>query len=322
MLLQSYPELRTRNRDVIVEALRASGYGTRIELPSGGSPDQFTVRKVDFEKIGLSFVRYDSPITIAVNPCDDILIGFQIRKVSEIAIDGEVMQNTVSDAGCLVPEQRPWTVHSPDGYEVLILRVVGESLRRKTSALLGEDRARLDLRQPSAAGGDRVVRGVTLNFARELDAVDPAFLPALVAHSTEEICVSILRSLSEQVLEAERAPAAPSDVQLGQAEQYLVANYAKPLTVENLAAVSGVSARSVFCHFRGRYDCTPHQYLEKIQLEMAYAGLLSCRDLNSVGAIALSCGFHSRRSFEHAYLKKFGERPKPMLVERPRRPRR
>ena len=322
MLLQSYPELRTRNRDVIAEGLRSSGYGTRIELPSGGSPDQFTVRKADFEDIGLSFVRYDFPITIAVNPRDDILIGFQIRKVSEVAIDGEVMQNTVSDAGCLVPEQRPWTVHSPAGYEVLILRVAGESLRRKTSALMGADRGRLDLRPPSAAAADRVLRDVTLNFARELDAVDPIFLPALVAHSTEDICVRILRSLSEQVLEAERAPAAPSAVQLGQLEQYLVANYARPLTVENLAAVSGVSACSVFRHFRARYDCTPHQYLEKIRLEMAYAGLMSCRDLSSVGAIALSCGFHSRRSFEQAFLKRFGERPTAMLVERPRRRRR
>jgi transcriptional regulator GlxA family with amidase domain len=213
-------------------------------------------------------------------------------------------------------------VHSPDGYEVLILRVAGESLRRKMSALLGAERVRLDLRQPSAARGDRVLRDISLDFACELDAVDPMFLPALVAHSTEEICVRILRSLSEQVLEAERAPAAPSAVQLGQVEQYLVANYAKPLTVENLAAVSGVSAGSVFRHFRARYDCTPHQYLEKIRLEMAYAGLMSCRNLNSVGSIALSCGFHSRRTFEQAYLKQFGERPTPMLVERPRRRRR
>ena len=322
MLLQSYPALRTRNRDVIVEGLRTSGYGTRIELPAGGSPEQFTVRKADFAEIGLSCVRYDTPVTIAVNPHDHVLIGFQIRKASKVAIGSEVMENTVSDAGCLVPEQRAWTVDSPDGYEVLILRVAGESLRRKMSALLGAACERLDLRQPSAAGGDRVLRDISLDFAGELDAVDPRFLSALVAHSTEEICVSILTRLSEQLLEAERAPAAPSAVQLGHVEQYLVANYAKPLTVENLAAVSGVGARSVFRHFRARYDCTPHQYVEKIRLEMADAGLMACRDLNSVDAIASSCGFHSRRSFEQAYLKRFGERPTPMLVERPRRRRR
>src|SRR5437773_7353907 len=59
--------------------------------------------------------------------------------------------------------------------------------------------------------------------------------------------------LCEQFVEAERSPAAPSAVQLGQVEQYIVANYAKPLTVETLAEISGVSAQSVLSHFRSRY---------------------------------------------------------------------
>jgi transcriptional regulator GlxA family with amidase domain len=201
-----------------------------------------------------------------------------------------------------------------------MLRVATESLRRKLSALLGTDRVRLDLRQPS--GVDRVLRDASLNFARELDVVDRKFLPALVANSTEDICNRMLTCLSEQYLEAERSPAAPSAVQIGRVEQYIVANYAKPLTVETLAEISGVSARSVFRHFRSRYDCTPHQYLERIRLEMSYVQLLACRDQNAVGFVALDCGFQSLRHFEQAFRNQFGERPVPKQIDRPRRRRR
>lgn len=321
MLLQTYPELRTPNRDVIEGALKASGYGTRIELPAGSSTDEFSVHRAAFDEIGLTFIRYDSPVTIEVNPSNDILIGFQISRVSEIAIDGDVIENTVSDAGCLIRDQRSWCVRNPCGYQVLMLRVASDSLRRKLSALLGADRVPLDLRQP-LAGVDRVLRDASLNFANELDVVDRKFLPSLVASSTEEICIGILTRLCEQVLEAERLPAAPSAVQLGQVEQYIVANYGKPLTVETLAEISGVSGRSVFRHFRSRYDRTPHQYLDRIRLDMAYVKLLTCRDQDSVGSVALDCGFRSLRAFEQAYRSEFGKDPVPMLMDRPRRRRR
>ena len=321
MLLQAYPELRTHNRDVIEAALKASGYSTRIQLPAGNSTDEFIVHRAAFREVGLTFIGYDSPVTIEVNPGHDILIGFQVRSVSEVAFRGKVIKNTVSDAGCLIPNQSPWSVHNPCGYQVLILRVTPGSLERKLSALLGADRVRLDLRQPCSSL-DQAIRDASLNFARELDVADRKFLPALVANATEDICIRILTCLSEQYLEAERSPSAPSAVQLGQVEQYIVANYAKPLTVETLAEISGVSARSVFGHFRARYDCTPHQYLERIRLEMSYVRLLACRDKRSVGLIALDCGFQSLRTFEEAYRNEFGENPVPKLVDRSRRQRR
>jgi AraC-like DNA-binding protein len=321
MLLRTYPELRTRNRDVIEGALKASGYGTRIALPAGRSTDEFIVHRAAFSEVGLTFIRYDSPVTIEVNPSNDILIGFQISKVSEVAIDGDVIENTVSDAGCLIRDHRSWRVRNPCGYRVLMLRVASKSLRRKLSALLGADRGPFELRQP-LTNADRVLRNASLNFASELDVVDPTFLPSLVANSTEEVCIEILTRLCAQYLEAERSSAAPSAVQLGRVEQYIVANYSRPLTVETLAEISGVSGRSVFRHFRSRYDRTPHQYLERIRLDMAYLKLLACRDQNAVGSAALDCGFRSLRHFEQAYRNQFGKGPVPLLSDRPRRRRR
>lgn len=321
MLLRSYPDLRTRNLDKVKAALKVSAFSDRIDLPAGGRRDQFMANAARFKEAGLVFIRYDSPVSLEVNPRNDILIGYQIREVSEVVVDGEVIETRAGHAGCLIPSERSWCVRNPTGYQVLLLRVATEVLCRKLSALLGSDKVRLDLRQPSSVGAPRaLVRESALNFAKQLDVVDPRFLPLLVATATEDICVGILTSLSEQFLEAERAPAAPSAVQLGRVEQYVVANYANPLTVETLAEISGVSAHSVFRHFLSRYECTPHEYLGRIRLEMAYAKLLACHDLASVASVALQCGFPGLGTFEQAYRNRFGEFPSPMAgLRRPRR---
>jgi len=320
MLLQSYPHLRTRDRAVIETALK--GYNDRIELPAGRVQSEFIANAARFDEIGLFSSRYNAAISHDIAPNNDVIIGFQIREVSEVALDGQLIESRADNAGCLIPGSRAWRVRNPNGFMVLLVRVATATLQRKLSALLGADCGQLDLRQPSSAGVHRtMLRDAATGFARELDVVDPRFLPSLVAGSTEEICIGMLTCLSEQYLEAERSTAAPSVIQLGRVEQYIVANYAKPLTVETLAEISGASGRSVFRHFRSRYDRTPHQYLERIRLDMAYVKLLTCRDQSSVASVALDCGFRSLHHFEQAYRNQFGKGPVPLLSDRPR-PRR
>jgi transcriptional regulator GlxA family with amidase domain len=202
-------------------------------------------------------------------------------------------------------------VQNPHGFQVLLLRLGTDALQRKLAAFLGAERGRLDLRQPAMADASRAaeLRASVFSFARELDVTDRRFLPQLAATATDEICLGVLTGLSEQVLEAERTPAAPSALQLGQVEQYIVANYAKPLTIEALAEISGVSGRSVIDHFLSRYGCTPHAYLERIRLDMAHFSLPGCEDQNAVTLIALQCGFPSLANFERAYRDRFGQLP-------------
>jgi AraC-like DNA-binding protein len=321
MLLQSYPALRSRNLDVIKTAFSVNALGNPVRLPAGRPRDEFIANAARFQDGALVFIRYDSPITIEVDPCGDFLIGYQIREVSEVAVDGEVIANGALQAGCLIPKERAWSVQNPSGYEVLILRVATATLRRKLSALLGSEGVRLDLLQPSSAGiTGTLLRESVFRFAKQLDVADRRFLPLLVANATEDICLGILTCLSEQFLDAARLPAAPSDVQLGRVEQYLVANYARPLTVETLAEVSGVSGRCVFQHFLSRYGRTPQEYLGRIRLGMAHAKLSVSFEQDAVASVALQCGFPNLSHFEQAYRDRFGEPPAPMAAQR--RPRR
>jgi AraC-like DNA-binding protein len=310
-MLKSYPECRSRDINVIEAALMTNAYGVRVDLPTGRPADELIANAARFNEAALIFSSYQSPIAFGFKAADCIRLVYQISNVSDVLLDGRAIANASSPAGYLIPHDRPWSVRHPTGYRNLSVRVGNETLERKLSAFLGSDRARLDLRQPSMTDGRRalLLREAVFNFARELDVVDRRFLPLLVTAATEEICIAILTGLCEQFLEAERSPAAPSAVQLGQVEQYIVANYAKPLTVETLAEIAGVSAQSVLRHFRARYDCTPHDYLGRIRLEMARLAIPLAPDESAVTSVALSCGFPSLNSFEQAYRGAFGELP-------------
>jgi AraC-like DNA-binding protein len=310
-MLQSHPQFRSRDIDEVKTHFRVRGQDSHMELPGGGQRTEFVANAVRTEDATLLYTRYDDPITMGFEASQNIHIGYQVHEVSQVVCDGHVIDNGIHQAGCLVPDQQSWSVQNPNGYQVLLLRLSTEALQRKLSAFLGSEGVRLDLRQPAAADAANAMRlrASVFDFAHEVDVADRRFLPQLVACATEEICQGVLTGLSEQLLAAERAPPAPSLLQLGQVEQYIVAHYTEPLTIETLAKISGVSGRSVFSHFQSRYGCTPQAYLDRIRLDIAHFLLPGCKDQDAVARVALQCGFPSPAHFERAYRKKFGELP-------------
>jgi AraC-like DNA-binding protein len=287
------------------------GQDSHMELAGARQQSEFVANAARAPDATLLYTRYDNPITMGFDASSNIHIGYQVHEVSQVVLEGKAIENGIHQSGCLVPDQRPWSVQNPNGFQVLLLRLGTDALQRKLAALLGAERATLDLRQPAMADPSRAarLRASVFNFARELDIADRRFLPQLVATATEEICLGVLTDLGEHVPEAKRTPAGPSALQLGQVEQYIVANFAKPLTIETLAEVSGVSGRSVLSHFLSRYGCTPHAYLEQIRLDMAHFSLPGCEDQNAVSLLALQCGFPSLANFERAYRNRFGQLP-------------
>ena len=310
-MLQSYPLFRSRNMDEVKAQFLVRGQDSHMELAGRRQRGEFVANAARAQDGMLLYTRYDNPITMGFDASSNIHIGYQVHEVSQVVLEGKAIENGIHHTGCLVPDQMPWSVQNPNGFQVLLLRLGTEALQRKLAAFLGAQPATLDLRQPAMADPGRAarLRASVFNFARELEVADRRFLPQLAATATEAISLGVLTNLSEHVLEAERTPAGPSALQLGQVEQYIVANFAKPLTIETLAEISGVSGRSLFSHFRSRYGCTPHAYLERIRLDMAHFHLPGCEDQNAVTLVALQCGFPSLASFERAYRERFGRLP-------------
>jgi AraC-like DNA-binding protein len=120
------------------------------------------------------------------------------------------------------------------------------------------------------------------------------------------------------ILERPRSPAMPRSVR--RAIEYIHSNIDRPLSIIEIAADCGASARSLQIGFRRFLDTTPRAYIQSVRLERVHRELISeeCRD--SVTDIALKWGFTHLGRFSQLFRKHYGVSPSQMqrLRSRPR----
>lgn len=95
---------------------------------------------------------------------------------------------------------------------------------------------------------------------------------------------------------------------LDQTGLYIEKHFREKLTLEGLAAVTGVSV-SKLCHdFKTRFGCSVFSYILDLRLTYGRRLLLSTREAR-IQEAAHACGFEDVSYFCKAYKKKFGKTP-------------
>lgn len=98
---------------------------------------------------------------------------------------------------------------------------------------------------------------------------------------------------------------------IGRAIRWLQQHYAEPVRTEQLESVSGMSASTLFRHFKEFTSMSPLQYQKQIRLHEARARLAaSTRD---VAAVAYQVGYESPSQFTREYTRMFGRPPREDL---------
>lgn len=104
---------------------------------------------------------------------------------------------------------------------------------------------------------------------------------------------------------------------LGEVERWIEAHLERPLTLDDLCRVAGVSPRSLhrlFLRYRGR---PPMKHVAARRLSRARNRLLQRRPGDSVTRVAIECGFAHLSRFAGLYRATYGERPSESLSARP-----
>lgn len=194
----------------------------------------------------------------------------------------------------------------------LMVRIDRGALEQQLSAMLGGAPAkgvRFDLAMPVQGASAHWWRMVNLLMdGLELSEEPPNPLAASLQESL--LMVSLLEHQANNFTArlAQRSNAiAPRHVRL--VEGFIEENADKPLDLQDLIAVSGVSGRALFDGFRRFRGTSPLAHLRMVRLNRVREQLLTGGEEETVTSVATQWGFYQLGRFAALYKATFGESP-------------
>jgi AraC-like DNA-binding protein len=143
--------------------------------------------------------------------------------------------------------------------------------------------------------------------SRLVDLLDtPRDIPFLGKHIQREIIYRLLQGTQGERLRA-IATVGDQNNRTAKVVAWLLANYEKPLRVEELATIAGMSLATLHRHFRALTAMSPLQYQKQLRLRAARSRMLT-DDLDASSA-AFAVGYESPSQFSREYRRHFGRPP-------------
>jgi AraC-like DNA-binding protein len=145
------------------------------------------------------------------------------------------------------------------------------------------------------------------------------FEDAIDSHSNKMLVRAIMVTLLEtlphrysSLLDRRQSPAVPRHVK--RAIEFMVAQVASPLTIEEIAREAGVSVRGLQMAFQQFKDMTPMTYLRQMRLDGVRRDLTSGAQQDVlISEVAKRWGFAHMGRFSAMYVNAFGEIPRQTL---------
>lgn len=285
-----------------------------VELPRGAQPIAVTGNRARLQRSDLWYCHYSAPIVLRFDDGDNIRLQLPCHGVATTRIGARHVPVTMSQA-CVSPSGAELEFGANFGQLVWVVprQVLAEKLAVLTGRPVGAgfqfDPA-LDLTTASGA----VLRQVVHCLARAIDTDDGPCPRILLGELEQALMAALLVAGHDQgraLVESQKPEAAPWQVR--RAEAYIEAHWDQPLTIEDLAAASGTSVRSLFRGFRQSRGCSPGEFARRVRLDKARGMLMRPRDGTTVTDVAMACGFGDVASFSKAFARTFGVPPSALL---------
>lgn len=159
------------------------------------------------------------------------------------------------------------------------------------------------------ARDDRLVTsaGVTAGIDLSLALVGEDHGSAISLACAKGLVVAAQRQGGQSQFSPLLLPPSETSTPLSKVQAYVMEHLGEAFSVERLAEIAGVSARSVARLFVRELNVTPHDFVESIRIDHA-RNMLEATDL-ALKAIAFDCGFASPDQMRNAFQRKLGVTP-------------
>lgn len=311
--LESYPHFRATDVDAITTALGPAVSSRIADWRSvRGTPD-VRINHVPLSVFKLWYCAYGLPIRLGFAQEERFRIQLNHSGVGATTVNADRVPITREQA-CI--SSGPIEIDYGLDFSQLTVTVEKAEIVRKLAALTGGaivDRfqcdAALDLTKPEAAYFERSVRFLV----QQLDQSDTDLPPLVLTEMEQALMVAFLWASRHNYSDALRRPTpnvAPRQVRM--IEEYVAANWNRPIRMEDLVRLTGCSARTLFRAFKQARGHSPMAFAKQVRLEHARR-MLTGAESATVTDIAFACGFGDLGRFSKEYRRAFGESPLQVL---------
>lgn len=290
----------------------------RIRFCAGQRRPDIRVSHVPLGSSHLFGVQHGASIHVSSAP----ISSWQVM----VPLAGKISGRSGSDAIVALPgeallyaPQSHFDTTWSDGCISLVLSVPAASMAKTAQTIFAgarrdPTRARPSLLALDGSSGRSFANALSV-ICEEAGDPSSAFCRGFTTASLEEtLLVSLLLAQGEE--RASGQPAAPCRKSaVDRAVDYIALHLEKDLTIADLAAAAGVSARSLQYGFVERFGFGPMSYLKETRLHRIRATLQDAAldGQASVGDIAAHFGFYNGSNFARLYRQTFGELPSQTL---------
>ena len=324
-LLSNFPVMDSGDPEFVRDRLFQVYGANRFEIGKG--KEEFSVRAnhLQIGGLGLAYCDYGSDVSLGFGESTFVRQIFNIQGTGQYSVGGGPPREIAPGSWTpILPARKPLKLDLKSHYRQLVLRIEFDALLRKLSALLGQEIEKdlvfdeTESRKPAMRG----LRRRVFHFADDFNERGMFFSDLAAAEVERMVIMKFLmchRHSYTHLLLREPLPAGSSPVR--RVEEFIEANWNKPIGIEAMVTVANVSARSLFRQFKKDRGYSPAEFAKRIRLDRAREMLEQYGDGASVTQLALKCGFQNPGHFARDYRLAFGELPSETLKKSAGRPR-
>lgn len=266
--LDNFPLVRSHKIDELCEAFgRAFIRPTRLTA-RGVEALNITFNNCRLQNIGLAYTTYGADVQVDFPPTGFFLQVFPLRGSAEIIYGQTTVPVRAGSSAVISPEIGHVGNFGAD-YEHLVLRIGARLLTDKLAAMTGatiKEPLRLEPEQDFKHPSAQILQQYLPFLVDTLSGARPPFPDWWVAQ-TEQLLMTLFlcghRHNYSHLMEQSGPDAAPRQVR--QAEEFIVANAERTITLEELAELTGVSSFGLFSTFRKHRGYSPLEFLAQVR---------------------------------------------------------
>ncbi|MGZ3321321.1 MAG: helix-turn-helix domain-containing protein [Xanthobacteraceae bacterium] len=320
--LSNYPVLHSRDPELVRDRLFKGFGATRLDVTAGQDKFAARVNHLQISGLGLSYCDYVGDVSLGFGGASFVRQIFNISGTGRYEAGGPPGEITPGSWSSILPAHTPLNLEVKSGYRQLVLRIEVDALVRNLGALLGQEiTGKLEFENTFYPPAMSSLRRRVFLFASEFNERGAYFSDLVSAEVERMMIMNFLmchRHNYSHLLLRQPLPSSLSAVRA--VEEFIEANWDKPIDILTMTSVAKVSARSLFRQFKKDRGYSPADFAKRIRLNHAREMLEQSGGAASVTQIALKCGFQNPGHFARDFRLAFGELPSELLRKSIRRP--